>query len=86
MLDVGVSPCMCDSGHRFTLCYMTGRPVCCASSIPFAPPRMITEQHCSLNIYDFPAVYKEIGNTFFSFLAGTSNRFRLCDRDRFFLL
>jgi hypothetical protein len=28
---------------------------------------MITEQHCSLNIYDFPAVFKEIGNTFFPF-------------------
>ncbi len=49
---------------------MTGRPVCWASSIPFAPLRVITEQHCSLNIYDFPAVFKEIGNTFFPFWQG----------------
>jgi len=81
MLDAGVSPCMCDSGHRFTLCYMTGRPVCWASSIPFAPPRLITEKHCSLNIYDFPAVYKEIGNIFFPLWEGPGIIFRLYDRD-----
>jgi hypothetical protein len=88
MFEVGVSPCMRDSGHRFTLCYIPGRPVCCASSIPFAPLRLITEQHCSLNIYDFPAVFNEIRNTFSS-LKGTRNRFAPLHiseiRNRFFL-
>ncbi len=64
----------------------------CASSIPFAPPRLITEQHCSLNICDIPAVFNEIGNSFFrferdqeSFCASISeirNRFFLFDRNQ----